>query len=105
MVQNYADGALTLAFLPELEVMLKPEIERQIKQAVERKLGVSLTLKFNSLPTLEVETPHQAELRKREEERQGVIQSIYQDPVVQQLKSVFGVELDEASVRKRQNEP
>lgn len=101
VVQSYQHDHLKLAILPELEVMLKPGMERQIKQAIEHKFEVSLTLEFNSLPSLDVETPHQTQLRKLEQERLNVIQQIYQDPVVQQLKSVFGAELIEKSVKKR----
>lgn len=81
--------------------MLKADIEEQIKQAIERLFGVSLRLEFVSSATLDVETPHQAEIRKLEQERQSVIRAIHQDPVVQQLKSVFGAELIEQSVKKR----
>lgn len=101
VVQSYQHDHLKLALLPELEVMLKAGMERQIKQAIEHKLEVSLTLEFNSMPSLDVETPHQALVRKLELERQDVIRQIHLDPVVQQLKSVFGAELIEHSVKKR----
>ena len=74
IVDSYADHRLQLAFLAELEVMLKPDLERQIKQAIEHKLGVSLSLELHSVPSLEVETPHQASLRKLEQQRQSMIQ-------------------------------
>lgn len=101
IVKSYQDHELKLAFLPELEVMLNADIEKQIKQAVETKLGVSLKLELVSLPTLDVETPQEAGVRKLEQERQTVIQQIHQDPVVIQLKSVFGAELIEPSVKKK----
>jgi len=101
IVESYTDKHLILAFLPELEVMLKPDLERQIKQAIEHKLGVSLNLDLKSSATLAVETPHQAEVRKQEEERQSMIRSIRQDALVQQLKTVFSAELVEDSVQKR----
>ena len=101
IVESYTDKHLILAFLPELEVMLKPDLERQIKQAIEHKLGVSLNLELKSSATLAVETPHQAEVRKQEEERQSMIRSIRQDALVQQLKTVFSAELVEDSVQKR----
>jgi len=104
VVNSYTDNTLKLGFLPELEVMLKPEIEKQIKKAVEQQLGVSLKLEFISMSALDVETPHQAEVRRLEQERQAVIQQIHQDGMVQQLKSVFGAELIEQSVRKRNTE-
>ena len=100
VVKSYADNRLHLVFLPELEVMLKPDIESQIKQAIEHKLGVSLNLEFGSTASLDCETPHQADVRKQEQHRQQVIQSIKQDPVVMQLKTVFGAELIEESVKK-----
>lgn len=101
VIKSYVGDTLQLGFLPELEVMLKPDMEKQIKQAIEQQLGVSLKLEFISMQTLDVETPHQAEIRKLEEERQAVIQQIHQDKVVKQLKDVFGAELIEQSVRKR----
>ena len=104
VVADYADDRLKLALLPELELMLKPDIQSQIKQAIERQLGVSLKLEFECVPTLDVETPHQAEIRRQEQQRQEIIGQIHQDPVVQQLKSVFGAELVEQSVRKREHE-
>lgn len=100
VVNSYLDNRLHLVFLPELELMLKPDIESQIKQALEDKLGVSLKLEFSSQATLDCETPQQADIRKQEQHRQQVIQSIRQDPVVQQLKTVFGAELIEDSVQK-----
>jgi len=100
IVESYADQRLQLAFLAELEVMLKPDLERQIKQAIEHKLGVSLSLELHSVPSLAVETPHQASLRKLEQQRQSMIRAIHEDPVVEQLKSVFGAELVENSVKK-----
>ncbi len=104
VVADYADGRLKLALLPELELMLKDDIQAQIKQAIEGQLGLSLKLEFECIPSLPVETPHQAEIRRQEQERQGVIGQIQQDPVVQQLKTVFGAELVEQSVRKRNQE-
>lgn len=101
VVSNYTDNKLHLIFLPELELMLKPDVESQIKQAIEDKLGVSLKLEFSSQATLGCETPHQAYIRKQEQHRQQAIQTIKQDPVVQQLKTVFGAELIEDSVQKR----
>ena len=100
VVQSWQDNQLKLAYLPELEVMIKPEIKQQIKQAITASVGVSLTLEFISVPALDTETPHQAKLRLQEQERQAAIQSIRQDPVVQQLHSVFGAELIEQSVQK-----
>ena len=105
IVDSYADHRLQLAFLAELEVMLKQDLERQIKQAFEHKLGVSLSLELRSVPFLEVETPYQASLRKLEQQRQSMIRAIHEDPVVQQLKSVFGAELVENSVKKLVQEP
>ncbi len=104
IVQSYHENTLKLSFLPELELMLKPDIEKQIKQALEQQLGVSLNLEFISTPSLDAETPHQADLRQQEEERQAVIQQIRQDEVYQQLHDVFGAELIEQSVRKRTSE-
>ncbi len=101
IVQTYQDKILKLAFLSELELMLKPDIEKQIKQAIEQRLGVSLKLEFVSSPSLDAETPNQADRRKQEEERQAVIQQIRQDEVYKQLHDVFGAELIEQSVRKR----
>ncbi len=101
IVESYTDQHLVLTFLQELEVMLKPDLERQIKQAIEHKLGVSLNLELKSSALLAVETPYQAGVRKQEEERQSMIRSIQQDPLVQQLKTVFSAELVENSVHKR----
>ncbi len=100
VVNGYSDGRLQLVFQPELEVMLKGDIESQIKQAIECKLGVSLILEFSSRANLGTETPHQADVRKQEQHRQQVIQSIKKDPVVVQLHTVFGAELVEDSVKK-----
>lgn len=101
IVHEYTDKRLQLRFLAELQLMIKPDLERQIKQAIEHKLEVSLSLEFQPSPALDCETPHQARLRNLEQERQGVIQAIRQDPVVQQIKAVFGAELVEDSVNKR----
>lgn len=101
IVIEYQNNHLQLGILPELEVMLKPELEQQIKQAIESRLGVSLKLDFKSLPELKFETPQQAATRRREERRQAVIEQIHQDPVVGQLKQVFGAELIEQSVREQ----
>ena len=100
IVASYTDNQLNLVFLPELEVMLKPDIESQIKQSIERKLGVSLKLDFKSAASLGCETPHEADVRKQEQHRQQVIQSIKEDPVVMQLNTIFGAELIEDSVVK-----
>ena len=100
VVKSFADNRLQLIYLPELEIMLKPDIEAQIKQAIEHKLGVSLNLEFASTTSLDCETPQQADVRKQEQHRQLTIQSIQQDPVVMQLKTVFGAELVEDSVKK-----
>ena len=100
IVASYTDNQLSLVFLPELEVMLKPDIESQIKQSIERKLGVSLKLEFKSTTSLGCETPQEADVRKQEQHRQQVIQSIKEDPVVRQLNTVFGAELNEDSVVK-----
>jgi len=89
-----------LAYLPELEVMIKPEFKQQIKQAIESALGVSLELEFISKPVLHSETPQQAFVRQQEEERQAAIAAIRQDPVVQKLNQVFAAELIEQSVKK-----
>ena len=101
VVLSYQDTQLKLAFLPELDVMLNRELEQQIKTAIEVKLGLSLNIEFISQPVLQVETPHQADVRKQEQARQQVIQHIRQDPVVQQLNSLFAAELIEQSVKKR----
>lgn len=101
IVQSYQSPLLRLAFLPELEVILKPEMEQQIKRAIERKLGVSLNLEFISSPSLDFETPHQADVRRQEEERQQRIREIRQDAQVQQLKAAFGADLIEDSVQKQ----
>ncbi|MBT3202958.1 MAG: hypothetical protein HOM14_04550 [Gammaproteobacteria bacterium] len=100
VVDTYSDNQLCLIFLPELEVMLKPDVEAQIKQAIEHKLGVSLKLEFRRSASLDCETPHEADVRKQEQHRQQVIQSIKLDPMVMQLKTVFGAELIENSVVK-----
>ncbi len=81
--------------------MLKPDIESQIKQAIQHKLEVSLNIEFNSIASLDCETPHEADVRKQEQHRQTVIQSIKQDPVVVELNKYFGAELIEDSVQKQ----
>lgn len=101
VVLSYRDDQLKLAFLPELDVMLNRDLEQQIKKAIEVKLGVSLNIEFKSQPRLEVETPQQASERKQEQARLRVIQDIQQDPVVQQLNTLFGAELIQHSVKKR----
>ena len=101
VVSEYTDSELKLSYHSDWEVMLKPDVRQQIKQAIEQQLGVSLTLEFESSERLEMETPHQADLRKQEFERQTAIQQIHQDPVVQQIKTTFGAELIESSVKKR----
>ncbi len=101
VVKSYSENNLRLVFLPELEVILKPDIELQIKQAIESKLGVSLNIDFSSQQLLGCETPQQADVRKQEQHRQQVIQSIRQDSTVVELNKFFGAELIEDSVRKR----
>ncbi len=91
---------LQLQFKAELEVMRNPEIEAQIKQAIEQQLGVKFSLEMSSQDSLAVETPSEARARKLEQQRQQAIHAIRQDEMVQQLQSAFGVELNEASVRK-----
>ncbi len=91
---------MQLAYLPELELMIKPGIKEQIKQAVETKLGLELKLDFISVPRLDAETPQQARIRLQQEERQAAIAAIKQDPVVQKLNSLFGARLIENSVKK-----
>ena len=101
IVLSYQQGRLQLAFLPELEVILKPEMEQQIKRAIEHKLELSLSLEFIRSSTLDYETPQEAGVRKQEEGRQQLIQRIHHDPQVQQLKTVFAAELIEDSVIKQ----
>ena len=101
VVLEYTGSTLKLGYHSDWEVMLKPDVQQQIKQAIEQQLGVSLTLDFERSERLEIETPHQADLRKQEFERQTAIQQIHLDPVVQQIKTTFGAELIESSVKKR----
>lgn len=101
VVQSFRDSQLKLAFSPELEVMLNSDLEQQIKKAIEAKLGLSLNIEFISQPRLNVETPQQAGERKQEQARLRVIEDIQQDPVVQQLNTLFGAELIHQSVKKR----
>ncbi len=100
-VQSSQNNELKLAFLPELEVLLKPQVEQQIKTALESKLGVSLKIEFISQPLLDGETPQAFKQRKQEQERQDVIRQIKVDPVVVKLKTLFGAELIEPSVSKQ----
>ncbi len=100
IVKSYSNNHLHLVFLPELEVILKPEIELQIKQAIESKLGLSLNIDFSSQSMLDCETPQQADIRKQEQHRQQMIQSIKQDSLVVELNKYFGAELVENSVQR-----
>lgn len=100
VVNSWQDNQLTLAYLPELELMIKPEIKAQIKRAIETRLGLELKLEFITQERLQAETPQQARVRLLEEERQSAIAAIKQDPVVQKLNSLFGARLIENSVKK-----
>jgi len=100
VVQSWQDNHLQLAYLPELELMIKPGVKDQIKQAIESKLGLELKLDFISVPRLDAETPQQAYVRLQQEEHQAAIVAIRQDPVVQKLNSLFGARLIENSVKK-----
>ncbi len=100
IVQSWQDNHLQLAYLPELELMIKPGIKDQIKQAIESKLGLELKLDFISVPRLDAETPQQARIRLQQEEHQSAIAVIKQDPVVLKLNSLFGARLIENSVKK-----
>lgn len=100
IVHSWQDNHLQLAYLPELELMIKPAVKDQIKQAIETKLGLELKLDFISVPRLDAETPQQAHVRMQQEERQSAIEAIRQDPVVQKLNSLFGARLIENSVKK-----
>jgi DNA polymerase III subunit gamma/tau len=100
IVQSWQDNHLKLAYLPELELMIKPGIKEQIKQAIESRLGLELKLDFISVAKLDAETPQQAHVRLQQEERQSAIEAIRQDPVVQKLNSLFGARLIENSVKK-----
>lgn len=100
IVHSWQDNELQLAYLPELEVIIKPEIKQQIKQALQTRLGVSLSVEFISVPVLNAETPQQARIRMQQEELQSAIESIRQQPMVQKLHAVFGAELIEQSVKK-----
>ncbi len=100
VVKSWQDNQLTLAYLPELELMIKPEIKEQIKRAIESRLGLELKLEFIAQERLNAETPQQARIRLLDEERQSAIAAIKQDPVVQKLNSLFGARLIENSVKK-----
>jgi hypothetical protein len=100
IVQSWQDNHLQLAYLPELELMIKPGVKEQIKQAIETKLGLELKLDFISVPRLDAETPQQAYVRLQQEEHQAAIEAIKQDPVVLKLNSLFGARLIENSVKK-----
>ncbi len=100
VADSFSDDQLCLRLSPELKRLSNQAIEQEIRQAIQSKLGVSCRFDLVEQAQLEVETPHQAMIRHREEHRQHAIGEIRQCDVVKKLHQAFGVELVESSVRK-----
>jgi len=94
---------LQVALDPRLQSLYRPALLQQMEQALQQGRGEHFQVRFETPEAIDREASPAACLQRDEQrQRQQVLQTIEQEPLVQALQEHFGAELVESSLVMKQ---